>query len=267
MCRLFAFVSPDRSSVRVLLGDSGLERMLSLARLHGDGWGWAGTADQGEQPVVRKSAFSAASDPGFDEAITTPAHAAMVHLRWATSGLPVAERNAHPFFADGIAFEHNGSLTPVSRVRALLAPETLATLRGDTDSEMYFGLVRERIAKGIGLRDAVAHAARRLRDAFPLASLNAIALDATHMVVVRASARSVLSDADLDELALHPHLPEEHNEDYFALRWKRLGDGTLLVGSTGVAEYDWDALPPESVTSIDLTDLTTSTVALHPERR
>lgn len=263
MCRLFAFVSPTPSSVRRELGDTGMERLISLARLHGDGWGWAGVERRDETPVVRKSALSAVFDPDFEGAATTMARAAMVHLRWATAGIEIADRNAHPFLRGSVAFEHNGSLKPIESARALLSPESLAEMTGETDSEMYFALIRERLALGIPFSAATADAARMLREVFPLASLNAIMLDGEQMVVVRASARSMLSDDDLDEIAQHPQLPEEHNEDYFALRWTRTDDGALLIGSTGVSGYDWEALPPESVTTIRLDDLTASTMLLH----
>lgn len=265
MCRLFAFVSPERSTVRRELADAGIESLVSLARLHGDGWGWAGIKKEGEAPVVRKSARSAVEDPRFEEAMTTPAHAAMVHLRWATSGIEIADRNAHPFQHGDLAFEHNGALKPIADIRALVSPEVRAGLTGETDSEMYFALILEQLALGLPLHEATVQVVRRLRDAFPLSSLNAILLDREQMIVVRASAHSILSDRSLDEIALHPHLPDEHNEDYFALRWKRQEDGTIVIGSTGVAEFDWEPLPPESVTAIRLGDRTGTTIALHPE--
>ncbi|MBO0980074.1 class II glutamine amidotransferase [Microbacterium sp. SD291] len=265
MCRLFAFVSPASSTVRRELGDPGMESLVSLARLHGDGWGWAGVEHAGDSPVVHKSARSAVTDPGFEAAMTTPAHSAMVHLRWATSGIPIADHNAHPFQRGDLAFEHNGALKPIAQLRALLSPEALAGMEGETDSEMYFTLIREQLALGLPLHEATVQVVRRLREVFPLASLNAILLDREQMIVVRASAHSILSDRSLDEIALHAHLPDEHNEDYFALRWKRQPDGTIVIGSTGVAEFDWEPLPPESVTAIRLGDRTGSTIALHPE--
>lgn len=265
MCRLFAFIAPERSTVRRELGDAGIESLVSLARLHGDGWGWAGVESLGDSPVVRKSAQSAIDDPRFEEAMTTPARAAMVHLRWATSGIVIADRNAHPFLEGEVAFEHNGALKPIDALRALLSPEVRAGLHGETDSEMYFALIREQLALGLSLLDATVHVVRRLREVFPLASLNAILLDREQMVVVRASAHSILSERSLGEIALHPHLPDDHNEDYFALRWKRHDDGTIIIGSTGVAEFDWEPLPAESVTAIRLADRSGTTVALHPE--
>lgn len=262
MCRLFAFVAPEPSTAGNELGAAGTESLLSLARLHGDGWGWAGVRRPGDALMAKRSAISAASDPAFDAMLATPARAGMVHLRWATPGLAVAERNVHPFRAGDLAFEHNGSIKPIAELFALLGDETRTWLIGDTDSEMYFALIREQLALGSSLHEATAAVARRLREAFPRASLNAILLDRTQLVVVHASARSILTEADLRVIGDHPHLPEEHNEDYFALRWRRSDDGTIVIGSTGVAGVDGEPLPAESVTRIDLADGSIETVEL-----
>ncbi|WP_309127799.1 class II glutamine amidotransferase, partial [Microbacterium sp.] len=219
-------------------------------------------AQPGDAPRVERSADSAASDPGFAAAMDTPVRSAMVHLRWATPGIPVAECNAHPFQAGDLAFEHNGSLKPLDDLRAMLSPEFRAQLRGDTDSEIYFALIREQLALGFDLHDAAARVAGRLRVEFPFASLNAILLDAEQLVVVHASARSILSERDLSEISRHPHLPDEHNEDYFALRWTRTRDGVLLIGSTGVAADDWRPLPAEAVTAIRLDDGSSTSIEL-----
>lgn len=260
MCRLFAFVAPDHSAPRSELGRDGVESLLSLARLHGDGWGWAGVAAPGQRPEARRSARSAIGDARFERAIDTESRAAIVHLRWATAGLPVLDCNAHPFEVDGIAFAHNGSIKPLDRLRALLSPESVAGLTGTTDSEMYFALIREKVAEGLDLHEATARVASMLRDLFPLASLNALVLDGEELIVVHASATSILTEHDLSRLApLADVLPSEHNEDYFALRWREGADGTITIGSTGVAGEGWHPLPPESVTSIRLADRSAST--------
>lgn len=265
MCRLFAFVAPDHSTARRELGDDGVESLLSLARLHGDGWGWAGVARDGQAPVVRKSARPAASDPAFETSLSTETHAAIVHLRWATAGLPVASCNAHPFQVNDLTFEHNGTLRPIEDLRALLSPAAVATLTGDTDSEMYFALIREQLAAGLTLHEATVQVVRQLREVFPLASLNAMLLDGEQLIVVHASATSTLTDDDLGRMGpIARDLPLEHNEDYFALRWRESANGTITVSSTGVAGEGWVPLPAESVTAIRLDDRTSSTIELAP---
>ncbi|MFD3449190.1 class II glutamine amidotransferase [Microbacteriaceae bacterium 4G12] len=253
MCRLFAYVAPSSSAADAELGPAGIESFVSLAQVHGDGWGWSGIADPGTAPEVQKSVRSAAEDEAFGSAIAAQARAAMVHLRWATLGLGVQDDNTHPFLADGISFEHNGSLKPLDRVRSMLSPASVERLHGQTDSEMYFALIREKVADGLPLPAAALEAASRLRAAFPVSSLNAILLDAEQLIVVHASAGSSLDEEDIAEILAYD-LPDEHAEDYFALRWRRKDDGTVLVGSTGVAGTDWEALPPESVTTIRLSD-------------
>lgn len=265
MCRLFAFVAPERSTARQELRGAGLESLLSLARLHGDGWGWAGIDDIGAAPEVRKSALSAVSDADFETAIDAPSHAAMVHLRWATAGLPVNMDNAHPFQADGMAFAHNGTIKPLDEIRALLSPASVETLKGTTDSEMYFALIREQVALGLSVHEAAVHVVRRLREHFPAASLNALLIDGEELIVVHASATSVLTADDRGRMgALAAELPSAHNEDYFALRWRQSPDGTIAVSSTGVAGSDWMALPAESVTAIRLDDRSHETTELAP---
>lgn len=263
MCRLFAFVSPDHSTARRELGHDGMESLLSMARLHGDGWGWAGVTEPGSDPDARRSARSAIGDAQFDQAMDAECRAAIVHLRWATAGLPVLDCNAHPFEADGVAFCHNGTVKPLDRLQSLLSPASVAALTGTTDSEMYFALIREQVAEGLSLHEATTRVAAMLRELFPLASLNALLLDGDELIVVHASATSILTEHDLSRLApLADVLPSEHNEDYFALRWREGADGTITVGSTGVAGDGWTPLPAESVTSISVADRSVRTLQL-----
>jgi glutamine amidotransferase len=264
MCRLFAFVAPHSSSADRELGDRGFTSLISLAQVHGDGWGWSGVSNIGEEPSVHKSAASASDDPGFSSTLAATARAAMVHLRWATMGLEIETDNTHPFLADGIAFEHNGSLKPIERARQLLSPESLAAMHGQTDSEMYFSLIREKKATGVDLPTATLAAASELRHEFPFSSLNAILLDSDELVVVHANAQSVLGDDDIAEI-MQFELPDEHAEDYFALRFTRTPDGTIQIGSTGVAASDWEPLPPESVTTIRLSDGELTSVPLRTQ--
>lgn len=263
MCRLFAFVSPELTTAKAALGVGGLDSLLSLARLHGDGWGWAGVGEPGILPVSTRSPRSAASEPAFGAALTTSVRAAIVHLRWATAGLPVNERNTHPFEGDGIAFAHNGTIGPFQNLHALVPSQRAVALTGTTDSEMYFALIREQLALGLPLQQASAEVAHRLRELFPLASLNALILDHEQLVIVHASAPSILTDHDLARLApFAADLPHEHNKDYFGVRMRSGADGSIMIGSTGVAGDGWTPLPAESVTTIRLDDLHSSTVEL-----
>jgi hypothetical protein len=94
----------------------------------------------------------------------------------------------------------------------------------------------------------------QLRPLYPQASLNALVLGEGQLIAVHAHAHSRLPDEDIEEITA-ANLPTEHLEDYFALRWARTAENTLAVGSTGFGDLDWQPLPPESVTTISMTDL------------
>lgn len=115
---------------------------------------------------------------------------------------------------------HNGSIKPMAPLDALLEPGIAATLRGTTDSERYFALIRQHRRTAPTLAEAVRRAVSELRDRYPEASLNALLLGEGQLVAVHAHARSRLPAEDIEEITA-ADLPTEHLEDYFALRWAR----------------------------------------------
>jgi predicted glutamine amidotransferase len=261
MCRLLGVVSAVPVSIADAVGDDVLKDFLALTKIHGDGWGVASADHVGDSPQVQVSAGTALTDPVFDSATHDPRFtAAVVHLRWATNGLAVQPQNSHPFLADGVAMAHNGSIKPMGPLEDLLEPGVAASMRGTTDSERYFALIRQHRPAAPDLAEAVRRAVAQLREIYPDASLNALVLGEDQLIAVHAHARSRLPDEDIEEITA-AELPAEHLEDYFALRWVRPDDQTIVVGSTGFGDLDWQPLPPESVTAISIHDLS---MALHP---
>ncbi|MDX2014277.1 MAG: class II glutamine amidotransferase [Myxococcaceae bacterium] len=139
MCRLFA-VRAERP-VRVRRAFDALKKQ---ALEHKDGWG-----------IARFD-----SDPPHLEVNVTPAHqcarfhqlgeelatqSLITHIRLASVG-SVTERNAHPFYARGWAFMHNGTVARFkehrARIEQHIAPHHLAQVQGETDSETCFALFR-----------------------------------------------------------------------------------------------------------------------------
>jgi predicted glutamine amidotransferase len=262
---LLGVVSAAPISVADAVGANVLKDFVALTKLHGDGWGIAAVERPGDSPRVQVSAASALDDPEFARVTENlRSVASLVHLRWATSGLAVEPRNSHPFLADGVAMAHNGSIKPIELLDTLLDPALVAGLGGTTDSERYFALIRQHRASAPTLAEAVRRAVAQLRGHYPAASLNALVLGEDQLIAVHAHARSSLSAEDIAELGA-VDLPAEHNEDYFALRWARPDDETVVVGSTGFGALDWQPLPPESVTAFFLRDLTMSVVPVDTE--
>ena len=261
MCRLLGVVSAAPISIADAVGDGVLKDFVALTKVHGDGWGVAGVDHVGNIPRVTVSAGSALDDPGFTELTHDPSPtASMVHLRWATNGLAVEPRNSHPFLADGLAMAHNGSIKPMGPLNELVDPAMAATLRGTTDSERYFAVIRQHRRAAPTLAEAVRGAVAQLRRSHPDASLNALILGEDQLVVVHAHARSRLLAEDIEEISA-TDLPAEHLEDYFALRMARPTKDVVVVGSTGFGDLAWEPLPPESVIAVSMRDLS---VTAHP---
>jgi predicted glutamine amidotransferase len=266
MCRLLGVVSAASVSVADAVGENVLKDFVALTKVHGDGWGVAAVERVGDSPRVEVSAGTALDDPLFAAATGDRRSAAtLVHLRWATSGLAVRPENSHPFVADGLAMAHNGSIKPMGPLDDLLEEDFAASLRGTTDSERYFAVIRQYRRTATSLADAVRRAVTELRRVYPDACLNALVLGEDQLIVVHAHARSRLPAEDVEEITA-ADLPAEHLEDYFALRIARPTDDTVVIGSTGFGDLDWQPLPPESVASISLHDLSVSLLPLADDR-
>src|SRR5258707_13902643 len=145
MCRLLGYCSRGNPSLENLIGADGLRAFTGLCALHGDGWGMAWYA--GAEPVIRKSPLRADSEPEFGKLAREPlGDMGLVHLRWATPGLGVNERNSHPFRYGQYLLAHNGAIHPQDRLPELLPPASERELGGTTDSERYFLLIMSRLA-------------------------------------------------------------------------------------------------------------------------
>ncbi|HYO02469.1 MAG TPA: class II glutamine amidotransferase [Mycobacterium sp.] len=262
MCRLLGVVSAAPISVADAVGDGVLKDFVALTKVHGDGWGVATVDRVGDDPHVTVSAESALDDPEFTAATRDEGSAAsLVHLRWATSGLAVEPRNSHPFIADGLAMAHNGSIKPMGPLNDLLEPAIAASLRGNTDSERYFAVIRQHRGTAPNLAEAVRRAVAQLRQTHPDASLNALVLGEDQLIVVHAHARSRLLAEDIEEISA-TDLPAEHLEDYFGLRIARPRAHIVVIGSTGFGDLPWEPLQPESVVAVSIRDLSVMTLPL-----
>ncbi len=255
MCRLFGFVATTPRSLAGSLGDE-FDEFTALAAVHGDGWGAAWTDPSTRQAAVVSSPQSAAADPRYRQvcdAVLGPA--AILHLRWATDGLPVRPENTHPFVAGSYAFAHNGSISPVGQIEELLDERVRADLRGDTDSERYFRFLLQCMDEAGDEEKGIRLAVQRLGEQFPEASLNALLLGERALYVVHHN-RGAASPAD--ELRARfgsSPLPRGHESAYFDMAyrveprrcWSRPAESRARAGSrcrstpccgwTGVAEH------------------------------
>jgi len=63
---------------------------------------------------------------------------------------------------------HNGSIKPMGLLDGLLEPLVAASLHGTTDSERYFGLIRQHRRTAPTLAEAVRRAVTQLRGIYPM---------------------------------------------------------------------------------------------------
>jgi len=267
MCRLLAYVSQTARAVEDLLGPADFASFRSLSHLHRDGWGMCWLADpdvtaipDGEQLnslegrlVTKRSVSPAYGDPEFDELAARRLGAAgFVHLRWATSGLAIAESNTHPFLADGWAFAHQGSIGSPECLEALLAPEWLGRCRGTTDSERYFFYLLQCVEREGNLVGGIRQAVTDIVGACGPASLNAVLLSSSSLVVVHGRAGLEPPRDDLLAAVARPEdVPRDHLDGYFLLRYKK-ADGDIVITSSGLAGQGWEEFPDDSILHIEL---------------
>lgn len=253
MCRLLAVAAPAPRPVEDVVGTPVMRAFSRMSRFHRDGWGAAWLDDESAVRVAR-STSPAREDRDFAERASAASRATLLHLRWASTGMDVTGLNTHPFQHDGVAFAHNGFIAPAATLDAVLPADSRALLRGTTDSERYASLVHHYRATGCGLADAVALAAERLRELFPQASLNAVALDSRTLVVVRASAHAIPDTAAMRAggMTARNALASHLDGGYYRMSFKRLADGAIAFSSSGIPRDGWEPLPDETLTEVSL---------------
>jgi|SRR5579875_559717 len=245
MCRILGYCASEPVSVAELVGDAGLSAFTALSAWHRDGWGMA--AQDGGALQVAKSPLPALDDPDYQRlAAKRLGDTGLVHLRWATPGLPVEDRNSHPFTYGDFALAHNGAIHPQDRLPELLPPEWERRLTSGTDSERYFLHIMSGLdERGGDVVKAAADSVRHIRDHFTPNSLNAILLgpDALYAIAWHDPDRIPVESIRARN---SPEVPEL----YFDLAYRQTDEG-VVVASTGWPQDGWTPLPNASVLVVD----------------
>ncbi len=255
MCRLLGYCARQDVSVAGVLGEDGLREFTALSALHRDGWGMAWYDSGG--PHSRKSPLRAVDEPGYQRlALTSLGDMGLVHLRWATPGLGVNDRNSHPFQHGPYTFAHNGAIHPQDRLGEILPPAWEQRLGGTTDSERYFLHIMSRLPERRGdvlaaIGDAIEHIDRLLRPN----SLNAVLLAPGALYAICWYHPDRLPVAELRR-AGRPHTDEEIAA-YFDLSYTGTGDA-VVVASSGWLRPGWTDLPNRHVLVVDRATLQVS---------
>lgn len=257
MCRLLAYAAPSPTTVVAELGPEQTRRFERMSLLHDDGWGSAALLDGERAPSVVRDVVPGHTDGRLGEVLTEqPARTRLVHLRLASDLMDITAANTHPFADERFALAHNGSIVPTPALRALLTDAERAGLTGQTDSEMYFTLVRRHLDAGADLPQALAATVRLIRGPYPHASLNAVAMTADTLAVVHSSAHAPVPFDDFVASGLTgDDMPLDHSEAYFRMSYRALDNGGWAFTSAGLQTHDWTPLPQDTIAAVDLATL------------
>ena len=259
MCRVLGYCSREPVSVSELLGEPGLAEFTVLSVAHSDGWGMA--ALDGAQRRIAKSPAQASEDLEYHRlAKERLGDTGLVHLRWATPGLPVEDRNTHPFTYGDYTLAHNGAIHPQDKLPGLLPPGWEQRLSGTTDSERYFLHIMSGLEAGGDMVAAIAATVAHIRRELTPNCLNAILLAPGALYAIS------WHDPDripYDSLAQRTRRggPVADPAGYFHLGW-RVGEGSVVVASSGWPQENWNFLPNGSVLIVERDTLATTTVSL-----
>ncbi len=236
MCRHLAYLGPPRP-VRALTIDAPhslcsqgrAPREMVVARDNPDGWGVAWWEPGTGTPHRYRTTTTMWEDDGFAHG-ERPAAALIGAVRKASPRTTLREVNNAPFLADTpigpVAFSLNGHAFHAScedRVRAALVPD--APLTGDTDSEILFTLVRERIDAGDDAAAAVA-AVHHVIDPGPEVYVNLLLVTVDRIVATtwqhtlyadHGSGSTTISSEPVDSVA----------------SWRRVPDASLVDATAG----------------------------------
>jgi predicted glutamine amidotransferase len=253
MCRLLGYCASRCASLADLIGAAGLGEFTGLCALHGDGWGMAWY--EGDEPVIRKSPVRADREPEYDKLANEPlGDLGLVHLRWATPGLGVAQRNSHPFLAGQYAFAHNGAIHPQDRLPELLPAEWESRLSGTTDSERYFLRILSFLTGHDGdVVAAIAAAAADIDARFQPNSLNAILLSPSTLHAICWYHPGRVPE---DKLRARGYDRAEDITSYFDLAYQAT-DSAVVVASSGWPQPGWTPVPNRHVLVADRRTLKT----------
>jgi predicted glutamine amidotransferase len=234
MCRLLGWVSDEPRALVELLSDAELAEFTELSRHHADGWGIAWYDGNGEIQTLRSQA-AAYADGDYADAVTTIASTgAILHLRWATPGIPVQPGNTHPFVHDGYAFGHNGSIWPRDGLLDLL--DTVPALVGTSDSELYLLALLQRATK-LGFEDGLRSTIVDITAELTPSSLNALLLGDGLLTAMCCN----IGDDGCPGTS-PPDAPPELLPGYYDLRFRLLEGATVVASSGWADDAHWERM-------------------------
>jgi glutamine---fructose-6-phosphate transaminase (isomerizing) len=225
MCGILGYVGSE-AAWNIVLG--------GLRRLEYRGYDSAGvvTLSREKLRLARRVGHLRVLEEDFPDGL--PGTIGIGHTRWATHG-GVTEANCHPHLdsKERIALVHNGIIDNVETLRAKLVAEGVQ-FRSETDTEVLAELIGRGVEAGLGLRDAVVEALKKIEGTAGIVVMDR--LDPQRLVAARIGSPVVIGLGEgqcwvaSDAIALRPYT-----------------DRMVVLDDSEIAE-----LTPTSIKTVDL---------------
>jgi predicted glutamine amidotransferase len=231
MCRLLGYSSATPTTFSEVVG-SNFNQFVKLADDHCDGWGIA-TANNHKAYLYKEPVAATKSEHFKEQLEKHKSKAALLHLRWATEGMPINAANTHPFTYQDITFIHNGSITPPDCLDPLIDKKYLQLAKGNTDSELYFLYLLTKIEKH-GFIDGVKNGLSYIKNNCTYSSINMMIQNDHSFIAACVYNQDKIPDRFKDQ------------SDYYHLKYTTKNN-QVVVASSGWNQEGWHEIPNGSM--------------------
>lgn len=247
MCRLAAYLGPMLALQRFLadpphslIKQAWAPKEMQEAVLNADGFGIGWYNDSG-RPHTYLNIQPIWSDDNLD-GLCASLHSNLwlANVRSATPGQMTGLNNTQPFVSGHIMYIHNGFIEDFnpelrSRFHQRLRPEIQAGIRGNTDSEYLFALIRQHINIGEDLAAAVRNTIDEL----------------TLILSGKGALLNVMLSDGKGIYALRHAINKSCPSLYYATALADYPDAVLIASERLNDDSNWQSVPEHSLLTLD----------------